>query len=754
MQLSEQDWICERERLEKVYKIIDNSISKFSTYLNNVKSELYSTGRSMWETGAHHSDDFDSVIELKHYLDELKHQKDKQEFLKLRMHQIEKLKKSPYFARVDFLEKDLDNTEMIYIGLSSLFYNNDILIYDWRAPISSIFYEYGLGEAEYSCPGGVIEGNILLKRQFKIFGNNISYMFNTDIKIDDEILQETLSKSIDNKMRTIITSIQKEQNRIIRNEKSPILIVQGPAGSGKTSIALHRAAYLLYKFRDLLKADDIIIFSPNQIFSNYISNVLPELGEEDIKQTLFLDYFKYIFNNNIKIENYNSQLESLLSCYDDKRVSEISFKSSQEFICIIKNYINYLNNKEVGFPDVFYENEIIISSEEIIKLYNGIYKAFPYAEKLKLIRERVFTIVEKYLKDKIKSLADRLEKDSRYEHSTRSDVKAIAKSVVKKQIELVKSQVLQFTKYDSLELYKMLFEDEYIFYKVTSNVNLPHNINSISSSTVERINNNIVFYEDIAPVAYLKHSLEIVKENRLAKHVIIDEAQDYSPIQYELFFKCFKGSKMTILGDLNQVIHPYYNIGEFKNIDSELLINSPDIITLNKSYRSTKEISEFCQGIISKSKEFDIMSRSGEKTGIIECGNNTIANKSVISDINCLSENGCKSIAIVCKTFSGCKKVYNYLKTRIDLNLIGSENMEFPEGVVVIPAYLIKGLEFDAVLVYDASEENYFKDDERKLFYTICTRALHFLRIYYVGRPFLYIKDINKNLYCLRKKTC
>ncbi|TYQ12794.1 UNVERIFIED_CONTAM: DNA helicase-2/ATP-dependent DNA helicase PcrA [Acetivibrio alkalicellulosi] len=745
MQISEIDKKYEVERLNRVCKIIDTNIEIITKYLENVKGELISTNKLMWENTAHSSDDFDKVVEIKQFLDELKQQNDKQMFFKKKMTQMEKLKKSPYFARVDFLEEDDEYIEEVYIGISTLFHNNDILIYDWRAPISSIFYEYEMGSARYNCPDGVIKGEILLKRQFKISEDRINYMFNTDVKIDDDILQEVLSRNVDNKMRTIITSIQKEQNRIIRNEESSVLMVQGPAGSGKTSIALHRAAYLLYRFRDTLTANDIIIFSPNKIFSSYISNILPELGEENIRQTSFLDFTKDFFKSHIRLEDYNYHIEKLLCNHDKKREDEIRFKSSEAFVELLKNYISFLQDTQISFPDIAYNGEVIISKKEIWDLYNNSYKAFPYAEKLKLIRQRLFTIVEKYEGGKVKNLTNNLEKESDYANLGYQEVKIVAKSMVKREVELLKSKIMEFTKYDSFLLYKDLFKNNIVFEKVSCGINFPADINDIRKRVIERINRNEVSYDDIAPIVYLKYSLENVKKKYNIKHVIIDEAQDYSPIQYQLLFEYFKNSNITILGDTNQIIHFNYNIGTFEEIATKK--DNSLVVTLNKSYRSTKEITQFAQGILCESKEYDIVSRPGEKPKIIECKNEDKLIEKIVSDINVFKENKIQSIAIVCKTNLECQRVYNMLKEKIDVNIVKSEDAEFPKGIIIIPSYLIKGLEYDAVLIYNADDKSFYMEKDRKIFYTICTRPLHYLRIYYTKAPFSYLKDIDKDLY-------
>lgn len=251
-----------------------------------------------------------------------------------------------------------------YLGISNLINDNfDFLVYDWRAPISSMFYDYEIGEAEYKCPEGTVEGKLTLKRQYKINNGKIEYMFDSNLKIDDEVLQGILSKSTDSKMKAIITTIQREQNKVIRNEEYKKLIVQGPAGSGKTSVALHRIAYLLYKHRDKITPQNIVIFSPNDIFNEYISNVLHELGEDNMCQTTFKEYMDKALGNEFNKENYSEMMEYILASKKEAayqtRINNIKFKSSMNFINILKRYTTLLEKEDTNFTDITFRSNLI-----------------------------------------------------------------------------------------------------------------------------------------------------------------------------------------------------------------------------------------------------------------------------------------------------------------------------------------------------------------------------------------------------------
>lgn len=293
MSINKSEWLVEMKWLEDVLREVKRQLEEKRNFKDNFKKDAIETQRELWknvgavsvENGLQH------VVDFMQFINTMKIQKRSHEFERKLVNKYENMISSPYFARMDFKEDGIENVEKCYIGISNLINEDfDFIIYDWRAPISSMFYDYEIGNAYYKCPDGIINGKISMKRQYKISNGKIDYMFDSNIKIDDEVLQDILSKSSDNKMKAIVTTIQREQNKAIRNEKYKNLIVQGPAGSGKTSVALHRIAYLLYKHRDIITAKNIVIFSPNNIFNDYISNVLPQLGEDNMLQTTFKEY--------------------------------------------------------------------------------------------------------------------------------------------------------------------------------------------------------------------------------------------------------------------------------------------------------------------------------------------------------------------------------------------------------------------------------------------------------------------------------
>jgi DNA helicase-2/ATP-dependent DNA helicase PcrA len=667
----------------------------------------------------------------------MKIQKRSHEFTRKLEEKYERMLLVPYFARMDFVEKGEEKAEKCYIGISNLINDNfDFLVYDWRAPISSMFYDYEIEEANYKCPEGTVEGKLTLKRQYKINNGKMKYMFDSNLKIDDEVLQDILSKSTDSKMKTIVTTIQREQNKVIRNEEYKNLIVQGPAGSGKTSVALHRIAYLLYKHRDKIRPQNIVIFSPNDIFNDYISNVLPQLGEENMFQTTFKEYMHKTIGSELKKENYCEMMEYILASRkeDDyqKRISNIKFKSSMEFIDILKQYVAYVEKLDRNFLDINFRDNLIISSKDLEELFFKDYVQLPLKRRLRKIRERILFLLEPYEKHQIEEVADELKDSGSYidkaeiiEHST---------AMVKEELKDIYYEINRMTEFDLVDIYKNLFENLEFFLSSSNTEYDEKKIGEIKSYTLEKLKVRKLNYEDQPPILYLKGAFGDLPKTSEIKYVIIDEAQDYSPLQYEIFYQLFNHANMTILGDLHQSINPFMNVGDYNNISHIFPKENTCIINLTKSYRSTMEITKFSRGLLNKEIGVECVERSGDEPLILGFLDEEAIKEKLLEDIKIYKEKGYKSIGIITRTVKEAKEVHNFLKDKIPVKAIMKDDDEYVSDTLVIPAYLAKGLEFDVVFIYNAGDENYSCEEERLLLYTACTRALHVLCIYYSGK--------------------
>lgn len=657
--------------------------------------------------------------------------------------QLCKMLVSPYFGRIDFAEANLCQAEKIYIGIGSLTdqVTGEFLVYDWRAPVSSMFYDYGRGQASYRCPAGTITGTISLKRQFKITNGIIEYMFDSDLKIDDEILRELLGKSADDKMHTIVNSIQREQNQIIRDDKHKVLFVEGPAGSGKTSVALHRVAFLLYQDRERLTSQNVLILSPNHIFSEYISNVLPEIGEENVLQMTFQDYAtRSTAQIPLQFETRAAYIEHILTTGSSKkRAANIRFKSSSRFSEALTNYLEWLSSDWINeHPAVKVRGEILFRQDEWRHYYVGSFGMMPPLLRLEKIR----TILQKRMRKIVHTV--RMEKEAELikagEEINEKVIKALARIQARDELKPITDQIDQLTTLDVLTEYIGLFQDNRLF-EATKMV-VPAEWKEIRTQTLDSINRGILPFEDIPPFLYFQGVLQGFTTKTDIKHVVIDEAQDYTSFHYKILVRLFPNCSWTIVGDPAQIVQPFLITASFDEAGNILGREYTLLVRLNKSYRSTREIQNFCQALLPNLCGVQSVNRPGPRPNIITL--DSIISKTISEILN----EGWHSIGIITKTATQAATVYHKLKGLIvNLTLVVSEEDQFHPGVVIIPSYLAKGLEFDAVLVMNVDASNFSHEQDRHILYTICSRALHRLYLYYSGHISPFLVEIDPNLY-------
>jgi DNA helicase-2/ATP-dependent DNA helicase PcrA len=751
MEINSREWDIETSRLEAICKKISEQIEEKKQSLAEYKEDVIEIRRSMWDNTAHVlTGEFDESVEILQYINLMKQEEKNHQHTDQQIRKLEKLIESPYFARIDFIYDEYEEKEKVYIGLSSLIDDDtmDILIYDWRAPISSMYYEFELGKASFQADKKLITGQIDLKRQYKIIASKLIYMFDSSIKIDDEILQELLSKNADDKMKNIVISIQKEQNKVIRDEATRVLIVQGAAGSGKTSIALHRIAYLLYRQKDSgLRSKNIVIFSPNQIFNDYISDVLPELGEENVHQTTFYEYARSCIAPEISIESVNEQLDYMLSMnkedaqYELRRKS-IAYKSSKEFLELLDKYLNILNEEYQGFKSIYFNNNLVISREELEKLYKQDYKHFAPIKRLKKIRDRVDYLLRPFVGPRLKEITKEISESDEKEFN----IKQVSRARLHNEIKELHLKLDSMTELNTYKLFVKMFENKKIFVSLAGAEEFKK-VEDIVYYTSAYLNRNKLQYEDIAPYLYFKGLLEGSLHIADIRHVVIDEAQDYSYLQYQIIKRLFKYASFTILGDVNQAINSYMFTADYKSVADIFNDYGANVIVLSKSYRSTMEIWQLSEKILPSTSNQQPIGRRGDKPQLISVRDDNSMRRYTAKKLQELSEQGMKSIAVICKTAKQCEELYNSVKKEFKLlNLITSENSHLIAGISIIPCYLAKGLEFDAVIIYDASSENYEGEELRKLMYTMCTRALHRLFIVYKNELTALLKDVDSEL--------
>lgn len=596
----------------------------------------------------------------------------------------------PYFGRIDFLEKKENSKVMpIYIGIHT-FYDPEsraTLIHDWRAPVSSMFYDHELGEAGYRSPSGEIKGVISLKRQYRIRGGKMEFMIESALTVHDDILQKELSSNADDKMKNIVATIQREQNRIIRNEDIRTLIIQGVAGSGKTSIALHRIAYLLYTFRDSISSKDILIISPNKVFSDYISNVLPELGEETVPETSMEQILSGVLEHKYKYQTYFGLVNELLEKPSSSLIDRIAYKASFGFISELDKFILHIENTYFKAADVKLTKYITIPAPFIEEQYLR-FNRYP-------IRRR-FDAMADYMLDMLKI---------QYAFT----VTTAGRNLLKKEIRLM------FAGNNDIQVYKD-------FFKWTNN---PGMFKMRKGHTLE--------YSDLAPLAYLHLALEGNGNQPFrVKHLLIDEMQDYSPIQYKVIQKLFPCRK-TVLGDAGQSVNPY---GSSTAETIQKSLTASEIMKLCKSYRSTFEITDFAQKI-HPNAELEPVARHGEKPQILQFGSAVEELSGIMGLISTYRKSGYKSLGIICKTEQQARKMADMLKSYAnDISFLSSQSSAFVQGIVIISAHMAKGLEFDEVIIPQTDERNYRSEIDKSMLYVAVTRAMHRLTLtFHEARP-------------------
>ncbi len=696
-----EDKILEQEYLDKTIKYIGENLIKLEKNSDKRLTEFRTAGKEMWENSSHSSNDFDKIAEMTSHLMEFRTADRNYHNNKNELNKYELAIKSPYFGRFDFVEDGFEeDKDKIYIGRFSIMDNktDDIYVHDWRAPVSSMFYRCEVGgEAYYDAPNAVIKGKIELKRQYKIENSKLNYYFDSSTGINDEILQEALGHNSSSKMKNIVETIQKEQDIIIRDIDSDLLIVQGSAGSGKTSIALHRIAFLLYVGLGLkLQSNNIIIISPNSIFSDYISDVLPELGEENVKEVTYEAITKRYLGNKFNAESRSLALEYLIekqySAIGKNKLDNIKFKGSLEFVTILDRFIEYYENNILQFKDAYCDG-VLLDTKENIKI--------------------------EFLNNKIKmSIASRLKRiERRLLLKTKSNLNYIP----------------GFTHVDCFEIYKQLFNKQGLLKQISEGIVLPGNIDEILAITVKNLNSGFRSFEDATAVLYLKLIVEESKNYDEIRQVVIDEAQDYYPIQYKIFSILFKNAKFTVLGDYNQIIERDKTDKIYNEINSLLNKKKSVKLSLKKSYRSSFEINSFSMKLLSSNTGIEFFERHEEEPLLSHMDNLDEMNKEIKKITNKYYAQGLKSIGIICKTEKQKIKVYKKLKNLIKVDMLSEDKREIKGGTVVVSSYMAKGLEFDAVIIYDASNENYNTELDKKLLYIECTRPLHRLAILYTG---------------------
>ncbi|KPV44592.1 RNA polymerase recycling motor HelD [Alicyclobacillus ferrooxydans] len=785
METDKREWNEEQERVDGVVKEITKRIGSLQKRVEGIQSDIVDIRRDFWdEVTVNFEDTFEAaetMASIRQQAEVLSEQERSHQNAHQQLKTLARLKQSPYFGRIDFRAENDSFRESVYLGISSFVDSSgdNYMVHDWRAPISSLYYDYPPGPAQYQAPDGVISGTLDLKRQYLIRESRILSMFDTGVTIGDEILQKVLGQQADTHMKSIVSTIQREQNAVIRDTRHRLLIVEGSAGSGKTSAAMQRIAFLLYRYREHLKANQVVMFSPNPLFSSYVATVLPELGEENMQQTTFPEYLERPVGRAFTVEDPFEQMETILTTSGEPgyetRLAGIQYKAGLDFKALCDKYLSWLGTDGFVFKGLKFRGKVIMTGKTIKRQFYSYDNSISIPNRLRFLTEWILEQLKteatrhlkaKWVEDEIELLDsdayqkayNKLRREGHYSDNSFEDAakerEALAQMVLDDHFARLRKAVKHLRFLDVPAIYRQLFANPEISLRLVKAAELPAEWTEICKYTVARLDDKILSYEDATPYVYLKEQLTGIRQNTSIRHVFIDEAQDYSPFQFASIRQLFPHARLTVLGDPNQAIH-VHSIGEadaFEDLSSLYPDGDTKTYRFTKSYRSTEQIVEFTKHILLNGQSIDPFHRHGPKPALTRAEDRYELMRQVAGRIDELKTRKHRTIAVVCKTQSEADEVH------LDLRALGVENetvtrhtSAYRPGVIVIPAYLAKGVEFDAVILFDASDKQYSRDHERKLLYTACTRAMHELYVHYVQVRSPFLDNVPEAAYVLEE---
>ena len=655
---------------------------------------------------------------------------------KLRL--MKKSVNKPYFARLDFARDGEAKPEQLYIGKVGVIDedNNNITI-DWRAPVSSMYYDSNIGRASYKAPGGVCTGELLLKRQYDIENRELKSYQDVDTVSNDELLRPYLGASADNRLKNIVSTIQQEQNAIIREPLNENIIVQGVAGSGKTTVALHRIAYLVYNYRDNIKPNQYLVIGPNKFFVNYISGVLPDLDVENIKQLTYEELCAEFLNENIKLIDEDRKL--IQSIVNEDLLNYEKIKVSMQFKEALDKFIKEMKENIIPEKGIEIKGYNIISSDIIKSIYFSIEELGSY-DNIKTKLNRTSLILSKYIEDNYDLIMSEIKKQ--YKKNIATTSKELNKNELEKisfiEKELKNGYKKYIKKYFSSLIPNIL--NVYIAFlnniKKYINIDLCNNMKEKIQKNILNIKNKNVEFEDLSALIYLKSKISGIEQYEQYRQVAIDEAQDFGDFSFYALKYLLKNATFSIFGDLAQSIYQYRGIESWKSVINNTFNDKCEMKYLLKSYRTTTEIMNSANnitGYINLNTAKPVI-RHGKKVSYIKYNTSDEQINTIKNILKQYNEKEYKTVAIICKNEEEATLINNKLRNKeFVINNITDSDTQYNGGICTITSYLAKGLEFDGVVVANASENEYnsSKAINMKLLYVAMTRPLHELNILY-----------------------
>lgn len=735
----------EQQRVDRVDEEIARQITETKESVAAAHKETRAVEKNYSENASINRYEVDDIAESRSELEQqrrlVSQAAENETILNHQLRTLKNLQGSPYFGRIDILDPGKDEPESLYIGTASLMNSDktDFLVYDWRAPISGVYYNGTLGKVKYETPAGTQTTNLVKKRQFTIKDGKITNMFDTNETVGDELLQAALGEQNDQYMHNIVATIQQEQNDIIRDTRSDLLLVQGVAGSGKTSAILQRIAYLLYHSRAELNADQIVLFSPNNLFSHYISEVLPSLGERNMRQITLAGFLRRRFEG--------LQVETLFDRYEERQKNGgdhvvADFLEGAPVMAAVFDYVHQLPVDQIQFADLTFNSQVFFSADHIRDLYRALPKTMTAADRLvhlknKLIRELQHRVREEAKKDWVAKALDDLDVQQLhrlYGKKTVDDFKDedaqyayLARRLAKRRLRVVADAI-----------YNNYFIDFYNQYeRFLRQVDLPENISKRDwINTITDYQNEIEYHRlklmHTVPLMYLRDLMTGSGQNQSFQYVFIDEMQDY-PLAMLIYLRhAFPRAKFTVLGDSEQALFKPLRLPQemLKELSTALQAKHPNLIALNRSYRSTKEITDFAKALLPDGDQVISFTRHGERPALYVRYDQAACDQCVTAMV-AKHRQKFETVAVLTKNRDQAEHIYRHLHQQgvNDLHLLSARDSVLPTGILVLPIYLAKGLEFDAVIAYDISQENMANVDAVGMIYTMATRAMHQLTL-------------------------
>lgn len=735
-------------------KRLDETIQFMSMFLDDIKNRQ-TKFRSEVKEAFINLDYLDSSLSYITILVNARHLDNSRESIE----KVEKAKNKPYFARIDFKDDCKQDATSYYIGKISLFTDEcEPLIIDWRAPVASIYYEGRLGNVTYEAQGGKVTGSLKLKRNYTVEEGNLLDFFDMDITTNDEVLQASLCNSADERLKDIVTTIQAEQNRIIRASLDQPLIVQGVAGSGKTTIALHRIAYLIYTYEKSFKPEQFLIITPNSLFLNYISEVLPELGVEQVEQTTFARFCLDLLKMKNTILGPEEKLQRLLQAKHKEQCKEndlikwaSAFKGSLTFKDLLDNYLVHIENSMIPNEDVLLEGNLIATRDEVKKWFISELSYLPLFKRDKQIKKKISTKLKEKKKTVLAAVKEQYEKKLVRARAAWQQPEMVNEGVValleqrdhkierieKSARTLAGNYIKRFKKGDTFAAYRKLITDASLLSNLSPVALRKDGLDYLCSAADKYLKANCLEPEDLAALLYLKLKLEGYDRNVELSYAVIDEAQDFSLFQFYVLKQVLNTDRFTILGDLSQGIYSYLGINDWHDLNQHIFNNEAAFLTLQQSYRTTVEIMELANKVLKKVMKDNLfiakpVVRHGKQPEVSTFTQTDDLAKAAANTVSRLRQEGCSSIAIIGKTWAECERIQDLMvqKGLTGLTLMTGNEEIYKAGAVILPAYAAKGLEYDAVIIISINETYQQNELDAKLLYVAMTRSLHQLIIY------------------------